>query len=279
MEENYRKSNTFFKKLLRTNVSMFTPSASATPSATATEMSIATSSAGPIVKPSVAPIGTPSASPIDTPSATEMSIASPLASLIATPSALPLVTPSSTTFIAIPTEMSSLPYFTQRSTNSNDSWETVISKNSDSCFDINTSGQRLKSTKVQSDSNSDLGDSSDIKDLKVSEVSKDSINESSDSDDSHNSSNSWETNSSNTFAAWIEQNMPQRIRQNKSKPKEEVKVMTMVYIWDQNKVVSGMRKRQSDTSKSFKIKLYFHIHSIHPRISEYMDRTLKLPNT
>ncbi len=115
---------------------------------------------------------------------------------------------------------------------------------------MNISGQRLKSTKVQSDSNSGLGDSSDIKDQKDSEVSKDSINDSSDSDDSYNSNNSWETNSSNSFAAWIEQNMPQRIRQKKSKPKEEVKVMTMVYIWDQNKVVSAMRKRQSDTSKS-----------------------------
>merc|ERR1711956_171617 len=130
----------------------------------------------------------------------------------------------------------------------NDSWETVISKNSDSYFEMNTSGQRLKSNKVQSDSNSDLVDSSDIKDLKDSEMSKYSINESSDSDDSYHSSNSWETNSSNNFATWIEQNMPQRIRQKKRKPKEEVKVMTMVYIWDQNKVVSAMRKRQSATN-------------------------------
>ena len=154
--------------------------------------------------------------------------------------------------------MSSLPYFTQRSTNSNDSWETVISKNSDSCFDTNTSGQRLKSIKVQSNSKSDLVDSSDIKDLKdlINEINY--SDESSDSDDSQNSSNSWETNSSNGFAAWIEQNIPQRLRQNKRKPKEEVKVMTMVYIWDQNKVVSAMRKRQSDTSKSFKINFYFH---------------------
>merc|ERR1719266_2008229 len=213
-------------------------------------MSIATSSAGLIVKPSVTPISTPSASPIGTPSATasatpsatptEMSITTSSSSPSATPIVTPIATPSSTTFIAMPTEMLSLPYFTQRSTNSNDSWETVISKNSDSCFDMNTSGQRLKSTKVHSDSNSDLGDSSDIKDLKDSEVSKESINESSYSDDSYHSSNSWETNSSNSFA--------QRIRQNKRKPKEEVKVMTMVYIWDQNKVVSAMRKRQSDTN-------------------------------
>mgnify|MGYP002046886005 CR=1 FL=1 len=64
-------------------------------------------------------------------------------------------------------------------------WLIIILVFTYSSFDTNTSGQRLKSTKVQSDSKSDLVDSSDIKDLKdlINELLEVELDKSSQSSD------------------------------------------------------------------------------------------------
>jgi len=58
---------------------------------------------------------------------------------------------------------------------------------------------------------------------------------------SDDSSDSWETESSNS----LESNSMRLISMN-NQTKEEIKVMTMVYIWEENKVLIGMRKRKQN---------------------------------
>jgi len=87
--------------------------------------------------------------------------------------------------------------------------------------------------------------------------------DSSDSDD--DSSDSWETESSNSF-----ESNSIRLTSLINQTKEEIKVMTMVYIWEENKVLIGMRKRKQndedlctyiETGKSYRTQDLYHCHT------------------
>merc|ERR1711963_370364 len=53
-----------------------------------------------------------------------------------------------------------------------------------------------------------------------------------------------------------------RLTSRINQTKEEIKVMTMVYIWEENKVLIGMRKRKADNEEKEDWKLDFNYNQV-----------------